>query len=164
MKLSMKSAQVLFASIALISLLTSAMLSVNYIEYWKCIIDLDLSVLEIKVSPIQLGATEVDQVTVDITFSLINPTGYGELKTQHLYYEITLENNLINRETIFTETKINAYSNRSITSKIKLTEVKGEKLSLLKISSQLVWNIMCVLKLYGLLGETRRTYHISYVA
>lgn len=164
MKLSVKSTQLLFTIIALISLVTITSLSVNYIEFWKCITSIDLSVSGIDISPIPLGATEVDRVTIGITFNLTNPTCYTGLKMQYLYYQIFHNGGLIGRETIFMNDEINPYSNKIIIAELELTEVKGEKLRQLKNASQLVWQITCVLKVDGLLGETRRNYYIFYTA
>ena len=160
----MRSAQVLYATITLISLVTVASLSVSYIEFWKCVTNIDLSVSHIEISPIQSEATEVDQVTIDITFDLTNPTSYHELKARNLYYQINLNSKELGRETIFIDTEINPYSNKIIFARIELTDVKGEQLILLKNPSQLVWQVACVLKLDGLLGETRRTFYLSYAA
>ena len=160
----MKKAKMLFISVTLLSIVSVTLLSLGYVEYWNCLTNLDLSISNIEVSPIEVEATEVDEVMITLTFHLANPTVYTELKIQQAQIEIRLDNVLILLRNILMDVEIDEYSDKPITSVIEVTGVTGEKLSLLKDASLHVWSITCVLQLEGLLGQTRRVYSLSYNA
>jgi hypothetical protein len=78
---------IIFLGISLISAISLVHATINYVEFYRVIEKLDLKVVNVNTS------VEQTKANISLSFKIINPTTYGDLKLQELSYILKYEVN-----------------------------------------------------------------------